>query len=77
MCVVWELPSFWTSCHIMSSRFLDFINVMTYDFHGAWDPMTAHNSPLYQGAADQGDNIYFNIVSETRRRSMRSRHSDL
>uniref|UniRef100_A0AAZ1Y3Y9 chitinase n=1 Tax=Oreochromis aureus TaxID=47969 RepID=A0AAZ1Y3Y9_OREAU len=40
--------------------FLDFINVMTYDYHGAWDPFTGHNSPLYRSSVDQGDNIYYN-----------------
>ncbi|XP_067387545.1 acidic mammalian chitinase-like [Emydura macquarii macquarii] len=39
---------------------LDFINVMTYDFHGGWDPVTGHNSPLYEGSADYGDYKYFN-----------------
>ncbi|XP_033943544.1 acidic mammalian chitinase-like [Pseudochaenichthys georgianus] len=43
------------------SKFLDFINVMAYDFHGAWDPFTGHNSPLYRGSADQGENIYYNV----------------
>ncbi|XP_061629566.1 acidic mammalian chitinase-like isoform X1 [Phyllopteryx taeniolatus] len=43
------------------SKFLDFINIMTYDFHGAWDPFTGHNSPLYRGSFDQGDNIYSNV----------------
>ena len=42
---------------------LDFINVMTYDFHGAWDPFTGHNSPMYRGSADEGVNVYFNVVS--------------
>uniref|UniRef100_A0A668UK83 chitinase n=1 Tax=Oreochromis aureus TaxID=47969 RepID=A0A668UK83_OREAU len=43
--------------------FLDFINVMTYDYHGAWDPFTGHNSPLYRSSVDQGDNIYYNVVN--------------
>ncbi|KAM7405058.1 hypothetical protein PAMP_012347 [Pampus punctatissimus] len=43
------------------SKFLDFINVMTYDFHGAWDPFTGHNSPLYRSSVDQGVNIYYNV----------------
>ncbi|CAL8367373.1 unnamed protein product [Lota lota] len=43
------------------SNILDFINVMTYDFHGAWDPITGHNSPLYRGSSDKGINIYFNV----------------
>uniref|UniRef100_I3KJP1 chitinase n=1 Tax=Oreochromis niloticus TaxID=8128 RepID=I3KJP1_ORENI len=43
------------------SKFLDFINVMTYDYHGAWDPFTGHNSPLYRSSVDQGDNIYYNV----------------
>lgn len=38
---------------------------MTYDYHGAWDPFTGHNSPLYRSSVDQGDNIYYNVVSET------------
>ena len=28
------------------SEQLDFINVMTYDFHGAWDRVTGFNAPL-------------------------------
>ncbi|MFO7890527.1 MAG: glycoside hydrolase family 18 protein [bacterium] len=35
------------------THILDFINVMTYDFHGAWDPTANHNTPLYPPA--QGD----------------------
>ncbi|XP_046436427.1 probable chitinase 2 [Neodiprion fabricii] len=29
------------------SKYLHFINIMTYDFHGSWDPVTGHNAPLY------------------------------
>uniref|UniRef100_A0A672ST40 chitinase n=1 Tax=Sinocyclocheilus grahami TaxID=75366 RepID=A0A672ST40_SINGR len=42
------------------AKYLDFINVMTYDFHGTWERFTGHNSPLYQGSNDEGDLIYFN-----------------
>nr|XP_060629025.1 acidic mammalian chitinase-like [Anolis sagrei ordinatus] len=28
---------------------LDFINIMTYDFHGSWASTTGHNSPLHKG----------------------------
>jgi len=31
---------------------LDFINMMTYDLHGAWDDVTGFNTPLYATDAD-------------------------
>lgn len=31
---------------------VDFINVMTYDFHGTWESTTNFNAPLYPTAAD-------------------------
>ncbi|XP_010873806.1 acidic mammalian chitinase [Esox lucius] len=40
---------------------LDMINVMTYDFHGSWDPFTGECSPLFKGPADNGGFIYFNV----------------
>jgi chitinase len=33
---------------------LDFYNVMTYDFHGAWTNHAGHNSPLYLSPLDPG-----------------------
>ena len=29
------------------AKILDQLNLMTYDFHGPWDPLANHNSPLY------------------------------
>ena len=48
--------------HFHFLRYLDIINVMTYDFHGSWEQVTGHNSPLYKGSQDTGDNVYFNTV---------------
>lgn len=43
-------------------QYLDFINVMTYDFHGAWEPRTNHHTPLYPSPADPstGDARFYN-----------------
>ncbi|XP_078496691.1 acidic mammalian chitinase-like [Lissotriton helveticus] len=44
-------------------KVLDFISVMTYDFHGGWDNVTGHNSPHRVGPEDKGDFIYSNSES--------------
>lgn len=43
-------------------QYLDFINVMTYDFHGAWDPKTNHHSALFASSNDPstGDQKFYN-----------------
>ncbi len=33
---------------------LDWINLMTYDYHGSWDGKTGHNAPLNQPTGDPG-----------------------
>jgi GH18 family chitinase len=33
-------------------KYLDFINVMTYDFHGAWETITNHHAPLFANPDD-------------------------
>uniref|UniRef100_A0A182NNJ9 chitinase n=1 Tax=Anopheles dirus TaxID=7168 RepID=A0A182NNJ9_9DIPT len=34
---------------------LDLINLMAYDFNGAWNSFTGHNAPLFAGPSDQND----------------------
>ena len=45
----------------MLSKYLDYINVMTYDYHGQWDKMTGHVAPMYKHEDDF--NEFFNVVS--------------
>ena len=45
------------------ARDLDWIAVMTYDYHGHWDKKTGHVSPFYQHPEDDLD--YFNTVKQT------------
>ena len=40
------------------SKYLDWIAVMTYDFHGQWDKKTGHVAPLYHHPKD--DFYFFN-----------------
>ncbi|XP_054883254.1 chitinase, acidic.1 [Poeciliopsis prolifica] len=42
---------------------MDFMNIMNYDFHGHWEPMTGHNSPLYRSSVDVGSQFHYNINS--------------
>jgi len=43
-------------------QYLDFINVMTYDFHGAWEAKTNHHSALFDSPSDPstGDAVFYN-----------------
>jgi len=36
------------------NQYLDFINIMTYDMHGSWDPVTGHSAPLFPGPVNNG-----------------------
>jgi chitinase len=40
------------------AKYLDWIAVMTYDYHGQWDKKTGHVAPLYYYPGDDYD--YFN-----------------
>ncbi|XP_076235082.1 chitinase-3-like protein 1 [Calliopsis andreniformis] len=43
------------------SKYLDFINIMTYDFNGNWNHYTGMNSPLYPGPKDDSYQRTLNI----------------
>lgn len=45
-------------------RYMDLINVMTYDLRGSWEGFTGENSPLFAGPNDHGDYRFFNVVSD-------------
>ena len=36
------------------NKYLDFVNVMVYDYHGLWDGVTGHNAPLYYAVNSTG-----------------------
>jgi chitinase len=43
------------------SKYLNYISVMTYDYHGQWDKQTGHVAPIYEHPDDLDST--FNIVS--------------
>ncbi|CAM4684487.1 chitotriosidase-1-like [Caretta caretta] len=49
------------------SKIVDFINLMTYDFHGAsWEKTTGHVSPLNKGRKDLRSAAYNNVDNAVR-----------
>ncbi|XP_012412110.1 LOW QUALITY PROTEIN: acidic mammalian chitinase-like [Trichechus manatus latirostris] len=42
------------------SRYMNLINLMTYDLRGSWEDFTGEDSPLFAGPNDQGVYKYFN-----------------
>lgn len=40
------------------SQYLDYINLMAYDYHGSWNKETGHNSPLHARSDQTGTSFY-------------------
>ena len=49
--------------HIPSlDRYLDYVSVMSYDYHGHWDKRTGHVAPMYgDQETDRSGNREFNV----------------
>lgn len=41
----------------VTTPLLDSVNVMAYDIHGAFDPLTGHNAPLYENSHDEDKDL--------------------
>lgn len=42
-------------------KYLDFVHIMCYDYHGKWDRKTGHNSPLYARPGESGQDLFLNV----------------
>ena len=41
----------------VTAPLLDSVNVMAYDIHGAFDPLTGHNAPLFENSHDEDKDL--------------------
>ena len=46
------------------SQYMDYVSIMTYDYHGQWDKQTGHVAPMYDHYANSDK--AFNVVSAIR-----------
>lgn len=44
-------------------KHVDFISIMSYDFHGKWEPKTGHNAPLFALSAESEWRKMLTLVS--------------
>jgi len=42
-------------------KYLDFVHVMCYDYHGKWDKKTGHNAPLYSRPKEKERDLTLNV----------------
>lgn len=43
------------------SKYLDFINVMAYDYHGGWETKVGHHAPLYSRPEEKPEDHILNV----------------
>ena len=55
-------PKYFNLCLAFAHRNLDMVNLMSYDFFGAFDNVTGINSPLYASSKATGQRAIFNTV---------------
>ncbi len=44
-----------------TNEYLDYVSIMTYDYHGQWDKKTGHVAPMYHHPMNAKE--FFNVVS--------------
>lgn len=42
-------------------KYLDYVHVMCYDYHGKWEHKTGHNAPLYSRPGEEGKDKVLNV----------------
>jgi chitinase len=42
-------------------KYLDYVHIMCYDYHGKWDRKAGHNAPLYARPEEQGEDLFLNV----------------
>jgi len=42
-------------------KYLDYVHVMCYDYHGKWDKKTGHNAPLHPRPTEAGSDLALNV----------------
>ncbi|MDX1619187.1 MAG: glycoside hydrolase family 18 protein [Balneolaceae bacterium] len=45
-----------------AQKYLDFVNLMTYDFHGSWTPVTGHHTNLFPTGRNEQSNAAVRAV---------------
>ena len=42
-------------------KYLDYVHIMCYDYHGKWDRKTGHNAPMFARPNERGQDIFLNV----------------